>query len=113
MSENAPEPRPPQTITPPPAAPGGEPAAASAATAPSTPRDWRKHIRPAAIVLGAAISIIILIQNSTATIFKILFWEWSAPLWLLLAIHFIAGAGVALLYENIRRKRRARPPAAK
>jgi len=64
-------------------------------------------------VLGAAIILIVVFQNTDPTPYRMLWVRRNPPLWLLLIFHFVAGAAVALVAAHFWRKRRTRPPAAK
>jgi len=61
-----------------------------------------------AILLVALLSLIILIQNSKAVIFQLLFWRITIPLVILILLVFVAG--FMLGYVSIRQydKRRKR-----
>ena len=90
---------------------GQEPAPES--PAPVRSRAW---IAPTIYLLAVVVPVVVLIFSNTDTA-RIGFagWEWNAPLWLILAITFVAGAIVTRLlgwvWRTMRRRRREKDRA--
>jgi uncharacterized integral membrane protein len=74
------------------------------------PRQLRRWLDPAAFLLFVVAPVLVLIfSNMESRRVEFAWWEWNAPLWLILAVTFLAGAVItrtAGWYLRRRRRRR-------
>ena len=63
-----------------------------------------------AAVVAISLVIIVILQNTGPTKVDVLFWSVELPRWILLSLHFAAGAAAGVLIPRWRKRRKEKRP---